>query len=584
METTARNRTIGGIVIGAIILILLLVLFSCTVSGGDPNSSPQKDPTTGESSSLPSDPDTLEPGEDPSESESDDPEEIDGDDIVPAANTGVTFIPAGNIPSASTPTCELDKSACEPVRPPNAGVDICEIRPDLTQCQPEPVPTPDPGDGDEGEDNEGEDPPVLCGLPLLPPCGNDDDDDDDDGEQTPNPVMRDVECKDVGTTSLKLSWPPAKDDKHDIAGYVIRGNHGIGEHETTTPGGEFTGLQPGTDYRFDVRAVDGDGNESEWVEKECPTKPDTEDPQTPPNLKVAHITGTTAHLEWNPSKDDSRVDHYEVTWTSSNGDSHGPVETDGTTYYVTDLTPDTNYTFTVVAVDIVERSSAPASVDGTTKAEDTLPPEVPTNVEIVKVDENTLRVTWRASADDQSRASDVKYNINFTGVAFADGSVTGETTYTTGYVDLLPGTIEADVTATDEAGNTSEAGSGELTLEEQRQMERQTPEFRTRTQDPAKSGAPSEEAPVEVPAEKKSPLPTLEDILTGGDDSAEAPAEPGAPADEPAAEAPAEEPTEEPSPKAAEEAPAEEPSVEKEDEGVLEKIGDAVTTAVTAVF
>ncbi|MBC7275023.1 hypothetical protein [Nocardioides sp.] len=35
METTARNRTIGGIVIGAIILILLLVLFSCTVTPGN---------------------------------------------------------------------------------------------------------------------------------------------------------------------------------------------------------------------------------------------------------------------------------------------------------------------------------------------------------------------------------------------------------------------------------------------------------------------------------------------------------------------------------------------------------------------
>lgn len=32
METTARNRTIGGIVIGATILILLLILFSCTVN------------------------------------------------------------------------------------------------------------------------------------------------------------------------------------------------------------------------------------------------------------------------------------------------------------------------------------------------------------------------------------------------------------------------------------------------------------------------------------------------------------------------------------------------------------------------
>lgn len=59
METTARNRTIGGIIIGSVILILLLVLFSCTVSG-NPQSGPTRDPTTGESV-LPSDPDTLDP-------------------------------------------------------------------------------------------------------------------------------------------------------------------------------------------------------------------------------------------------------------------------------------------------------------------------------------------------------------------------------------------------------------------------------------------------------------------------------------------------------------------------------------------
>ncbi|MGH3352967.1 MAG: hypothetical protein ACRDPS_20060, partial [Nocardioides sp.] len=119
-------------------MILLLVLFSCTVNS-DPESSPKKDPSTGEST-LPSEQDTLEPDDKPSESESAD-EEADEDDIVPAANTGVTFIPAGNVPSGSTPTCELDPSACGPNRPPGAGVDICEVRPDLNECQPPPPPT-----------------------------------------------------------------------------------------------------------------------------------------------------------------------------------------------------------------------------------------------------------------------------------------------------------------------------------------------------------------------------------------------------------------------------------------------------------
>ncbi|NYI79677.1 fibronectin type III domain-containing protein [Nocardioides panzhihuensis] len=561
-------------------------MFSCTVSG-DPKGSPTNDPTPGESSSLPSDPDTIEPDDDPSESESDDPEEIDGDDIVPAANTGVTFIPAGNVPSGSTPTCDLDPSACEPNRPPGAGVDICEIRPDLAQCQePEPTPTLPPDDGETTPPDDGDD-DCFLGIGLLCPPDNGDGDGDGDGETSPTPVMRDVNCKDVSTTALKLSWQAAKDDKKDdIAYYTIRGNRGIGEYQTTSLGGEFTGLEPDTEYRFDVWATDGDGNESERVEKQCTTDADTQGPTMPSDLKVVHITSTTADLAWEPSKDNSRVDHYEVTWTSPNGDSEGSAETDGTTFYVTDLDPETNYTFSVVAVDIVGNPSPSASVDGTTLVDDTDPPEVPANVEVVKVGDSTLRVSWNASADNQSRASAIEYDIRISGVALANGSVTGETSYTTDYLDLLPGTITAEVTATDEAGNTSEAGSGELTLEEQRQAQRQAPGVRSQTQDPSKSGAPSGEAPAEKPTDEKSPeLPGLGDILPGGEDSAEAPAEkPAEPEAEPSeSETPAarpttEEPAEEPTEKSTEDAPAE------EDKGLLESIGDAVTTAVAAVF
>ncbi|MBC7279324.1 fibronectin type III domain-containing protein [Nocardioides sp.] len=407
--------------------------------------------------------------------------------------------------------------------------------------------------------------------------------------------MGDVKCTVVSPTELSLSWPKAKDDKkNDIQYYTVDGRPGIDEQTTTSLGGKFTGLTPGTDYEFWVTATDGDENVSERSEVQCSTKEDVENPTAPTALKVAHITSTTADLAWQPSKDDSGVDHYEVTWAASNGDSEGPVETDGTTFYVTDLDPDTTYTFSVVAFDIVGKASAKASVDGTTLPEDTEAPTVPENVQITMVGDNQLRVSWAASDDNQSRASAIKYDITVSGVLGANGSVTGETSYTTGYLDVLPGTITAEVTATDEAGKRSAAGSGELTVEEQEQQEqRQRPELRSGSQGAANADAPAEEAPADKPTDEKSPLlPGLGDILPGGEDTAEAPAEePAAPEAEPSesetpaarptTEEPAEAPAEEPTEKAAEDAPADE---EKDEDGLLKNIGDALTSAVAAVF
>ncbi|MFI5622313.1 fibronectin type III domain-containing protein [Nocardioides sp. NPDC051685] len=457
METTARNRTIGGIVIGAIILILLLVLFSCTVNS-DPESSPKKDPTTGESS-LPSDPDTIEPDDKPSEKDSDEPEIVD-DDIVPAANTGVTFIPAGNVPSGSTPTCELDPSACEDTRPPGAGVDICEIRPDLDQCQePEPPTTP-PGDG---EPTTPPDDDCLLGIGLLcppddepttppspgdktaPSCGTrpvvveksitelilvtlisyevswgaatDDSGSVEyrvyvDGDRvattsdtsyrsggleldptkeyrlsveavdpsgntakcgrvklTDNeaPVMGPVGCEVISSTELKLTWDDATDDSGEIQGYTVENEQGHEASNSTANSATFDGLTPGETYNFSVYATDWSDNDSEPSDVDCATTADEENPTVPAGLKISDITDTTATLSWTASTDDSAVDHYEVTWATETGPTFSG-ETYDTTFTADVLSPETTYTFTVVAVDVVDKQSSAATVTGTTKA------------------------------------------------------------------------------------------------------------------------------------------------------------------------------------------------------------------------
>ncbi|MDQ4110753.1 MAG: fibronectin type III domain-containing protein, partial [Actinomycetota bacterium] len=272
----------------------------------DPKSSEKEEPTTGESS-LPSDPDTLEPDDKPSEKDSDEPEVVD-DDIVPAANTGVTFIPAGNVPSGSTPTCELDPSACEDTRPPGAGVDICEIRPDLTQCQEPTPPTTPPGE------EEPTTPPDDCLLPfglLCPedpgpedPGPEDPGPGDPEGDETaPDPVTVSP-CVVNSNTSVTIDWSEAK-DKSGIKHYTVTSRPNAGEPgDTDRTSATFNGLRAGETYTFSVTATDKADNESE-DSNEVDCVMDVTAPEVPADLTVEEgdPSDSTLNVSWSESED-----------------------------------------------------------------------------------------------------------------------------------------------------------------------------------------------------------------------------------------------------------------------------------------
>lgn len=597
METTARNRTIGGIVIGAIILILLLVLFSCTVNG-DPNSSPTNDPTPGESSSLPSDPDTIEPEEDPSESESesDEPEEIDGDDIVPAANTGVTFIPAGNVPSGSTPTCDLDPSACEPNRPPGAGVDICEIRPDLNQCQPPTPPTTPPGDGEPTTPPDDGDDDCFLGIGLL--C--------EDPDPTPPPTPGDKKAPSCGTRpvvveksitelilvtliSYEVSWGAASDDSGSVEYRVYVDDERVATTSNTSYRSGGLELDPTKEYRLSVEAVDPSGNTAKCGRVKLT---DNVDPVMG-EVGCEVLSNTEVRLTWPEATDDSgEIQHYTV---STDGLEPVTTETPGGT--VKGLSPDTTYTFEVTATDWSDNDSEPSTVECTTTADETAPSN-PTGLKATTVTSNSVALAWSASTDDSA--------IDYYEVTYArvDGglesteSTDGPVTTVTVSPLLSSTAYKFTVAAVDVAG-TKSGSSNEVTATttaigaEARTIQPRTLK-KPSTEAPAEKSA---EKPAGEPTDEKSPLlPGLGDILPGGEDAAEAPVEePAAPEAEPSesespaarptteepAEEPAEAPAEEPTTKASEDAPAEE---EKDEDGLLKNIGDAVVSAVAAVF
>ena len=84
--------------------------------------------------------------------------------------------------------------------------------------------------------------------------------------------------------------------------------------------------------------------------------PDTEPPTAPTNLIASNTTSTTTDLSWSPSTDNIGVTGYDV-YEGAAVIGSTPV----TSFNVTGLTPETNYSFTVVAKDAAGNESPPSN-------------------------------------------------------------------------------------------------------------------------------------------------------------------------------------------------------------------------------
>jgi chitodextrinase/uncharacterized Ntn-hydrolase superfamily protein len=101
--------------------------------------------------------------------------------------------------------------------------------------------------------------------------------------------------------------------------------------------------------------------------------PDDEPPTTPTNLVASNTTSTTTDLSWSPSTDNIGVTGYDVY------EGAGVIgTTSGTSFNVTGLSPETNYTFSVIAKDAAGNESLPSNSAAVTT--DVQPPVNCTNL------------------------------------------------------------------------------------------------------------------------------------------------------------------------------------------------------------
>jgi len=180
---------------------------------------------------------------------------------------------------------------------------------------------------------------------------------------------------------------------------------------------------------------------------------DTLAPTNPSGLRATAVTTSGISITWTAAIDNVAVAGYVVYRDGAVVATLGDV----TTYQDTGLTPDTSYSYRVVAFDAagnVSPQSGPAIV--TTFAPDTTPPTVPTGLTATAVSSARVDLSWTASTDNLAVAG---YQVLRDGTLIA--TLAAVTTYQN--TGLTPSTSYSyTVLATDTSGNLSPQSAAEI--------------------------------------------------------------------------------------------------------------------------
>ena len=258
-------------------------------------------------------------------------------------------------------------------------------------------------------------------------------------DRTPpsRPGAPEVELEPGG--SAALAWAPAPDNVGVERYEVLADGEVVGGGPETAA--TASGLAPGREHCWTVRAVDRAGNVSEESERGCVSVPDVAPPSPPARVSATPGPGEVA-LSWEAAADDVGVDGYEVFL----GDEVA-ASVSGLAWVERGL-PGGEQCFAVRAVDRAGNRSAP-SPPACAAVPDTTPPSRPEGLVASAPGETSVVLRWQASRDDVGVAG---YEVLRGGNAVARASAPAA-----GEEGLRAGTEYCyRVRALDAAGNRSE--------------------------------------------------------------------------------------------------------------------------------
>ncbi|XP_053200690.1 twitchin-like isoform X3 [Panonychus citri] len=245
-----------------------------------------------------------------------------------------------------------------------------------------------------------------------------------------------LEVSDVHAEGCKLSWKKPEDDGGEpVTGYVVEkldleSGRWVPVTTTRDPEAEITGLIPGKEYKFRVKALNAEG-ESEPLETEKPTlaKNPFDQPDKPGKPKATNWDKNFVDLVWDAPVSDGgspitgyiieKQDKYSNKWVKA-----GEVPGNETEAHVTDLIEGMVYKFRIKAVNKAGPSQPSEASDSVTAKPRNLAPRIDrTNLrdliihagQSIKFDvkvagEPTPKVTW--SQNDKPLAADTHVLID----------------------------------------------------------------------------------------------------------------------------------------------------------------------------
>ncbi len=214
----------------------------------------------------------------------------------------------------------------------------------------------------------------------------------------------------------------------------------------------FTSLTPDTQYRFTVKARNGDDVSPLSIAPARTARALPTPPLAPNGLSVSSVTPTGATLSWNAA---ARATSYSVQACPSASPSNCKSATvTGTSHPFTGLTPDTLYTFTVIAKNSGGSSQAATFRQSTSRA---LPaaPNTPTGLSVTGITSTSARLSWSATA--RAASYSVQACVSATGRGCKSATVTG-TSYP--FTGLTPATrYRFTVIAKNSGGSSGQAAA-----------------------------------------------------------------------------------------------------------------------------
>jgi len=191
--------------------------------------------------------------------------------------------------------------------------------------------------------------------------------------------------------AVDVRWKAATDNVAVESYEVLQGDDVVGRTESLQL--QATGLAPGRQHCFTVRARDHAGNLSPPSGAACAVARDLSPPTAPGEPLAAGVSSSQTALTWQPSTDDVAVAGYEVL----RGDQVVATAT-GTAAAVRGLQPSTEHCYRVRAFDAAGNRSE-HSGEACARTSEPGSPTAPSRLEARPAGERSVALRWDPSPD-----------------------------------------------------------------------------------------------------------------------------------------------------------------------------------------